>query len=732
MSVIQYIFILSLLLLKEVNLLAQNPLADSVRSILKQTQQLINADKLDDAKRYASNAWELANTEGFGWGIGEAQLQMGQVYRYSDKEDSAILYFKQAVETFEKYNLPERQARALCLQARLVQSKRRYEEAAELHFKVLNIYNKNLSTEEAAKNLDIKATTLERMAVLMTNQKQYDQAETYALEAYHLFEKFGDKGLWEMCCAAVGNVYYRTKQYDKATIYYQKAVDLCIETGRKAGRPLNNLAMVQDKAERYDEAIATYWKAIEQYNINPLYAERVLTAQTFSNIGSVYHDKGDFDQAKAFILRGIDSLKNLNSTANLTDVYEELVTVLSKKGDFVTALSYQKRIAHLQDSLFFKRRQTELLELQTKFDSEKKNKEIQLLNQEKTLLHQDKIVRDLQLQRQTLDLLNQRLLTEKNEQVLEVLRQSKVLQEVQLAKTQTAFDIEKQEKAAQTALLKMAEQDRQMQLNATADARTKIGILGGVLAGFLALGIALWQIFRQRQKAAMARAQIEKIQIEQYNREALQEIEKKLLRSQMNPHFMFNVLNSINRYVLENDSVQASAYLTKFSRLMRLVLENSRSEKVTLENELAALSFYIELEALRFKDKISYSLSVDPSVDKRFIRIPPLMIQPYVENAIWHGLMHRDLGGKIEITVKQTTENLLEVEITDNGIGRDAALALKSKSATDKKSFGMQITSERLALVNTLYNTQSIIEVKDLKDTEGVASGTKVILKIPC
>lgn len=722
---LRYISILILLLLRGGSLSAQTPSEDSIRSILKQAQQLIKEDKLNDAKRLTSNAWELANTEGFGWGIGEAQLQMGQVYRYSDKVDSAILFFKQAVATFEKYYFPESQARALCLQARLVQSKRQYEEATDLHFKVLYIYNKNFSTEEANKNLDIKATTLERMAVLMTNQKQYDQAETYALEAYHLFEKFGDKALWEMSCAAVGNVYYRTKQYDKATIYYQKAVDLCIQTGRNAGRPLNNLAMVQDKAKHYDEAIATCWKAIEQYKINPLHAERVLIAQTLSNIGSIYHDKGNLNQAKAFLLRGIDSLNNLNSSANMTDIYEELVAVLTKQGDFATALSYQKGIAHLQDSLFFKRRQTELLELQTKFDSEKKNKEIQLL-------HQDKIVRDLQLKQQTLDLVNQRLLTEKNEQVLEVLRQSKVLQEAQLTQTQTAFDIEKQEKKAQSTLLKIAEQDRQMQLSATADAHTKIGILGGVSVAFLTLSIALWQIFRQRQKAAMARAEIEKIQIEQYTREALQESEKKLLRAQMNPHFMFNVLNSINRYVLENDSVQASVYLNKFSRLMRLVLENSRSEKITLENELAALSLYIELEALRFKDKISYSLYVDPSVDKRFIRIPPLMIQPYVENAIWHGLMHRDEGGKIEITVNQTDENLLEVKIMDNGIGRDAALALKSKSATDKKSFGMQITSERLALVNTLYNTQSIIEVKDLKNTEGGALGTKVILKIPC
>ncbi len=721
----RYIYILLLLLLRGGNIFAQSPSTDSVRSLLKHAQHFLNENKFDDAKRFASNALTWANSEKFGWGMGEAQNQIGHIYRHCDNSDSAISYFKQAAQTFENYNFPINQARALSWQARLVQAKRLYEEAAELHFKILKIYNEKLSPQEALKNLDIKATALERMGVILSNQKQYDQAETYVLEAYQLFEKFGDKGLWEMCATAVGNNYYWKKQYDKATIYYQKAVDLCGEMGRTSGRALNNLAMVQNKAKRYDEAIANYLKAIKQYNVNPGFTERVLIAQTYSNIGSVYNEKGELDQAKAFILRGIDTLKILNSSAGLSESYDELVKVLSKKGDFAAALDYQKRIAALQDSLFIKRRQSELLEWQTKFDSEKKNKEIQLLNQ-------DKIVRDLYMQRQNLDLINQRLLTEKNKQTLEVLRQAQALQEAQLARTQAAFDIEKQEKLAQTALLDVAGRDRLIQITATTEARTKIGILGGILVFIIALGLALWQILSHRQKADMAQAQVEKIQLQQQTQQALQESEMKLLRSQMNPHFMFNVLNSINRYVLENDSAQASAYLTKFSRLMRLVLENSRSEKVTLENELAALSLYIELEALRFKDKISYSLSVDPSVDKRFIRLPPLMIQPYVENAIWHGLMHRDEGGKIEITVKQSDSNLLEVEITDNGIGRDAAMALKSKSATDKKSFGMQITSERLALVNTLYDTQTKIEITDLKNAEGCILGTKVLLKIPC
>jgi tetratricopeptide (TPR) repeat protein len=714
---------------------AQTLPQDPLQAQLQRTRELIDTKKYSDAQMHISKILLTAYSQGNGWCIGEAQYQLGQINQFIGQTDSAIILYDQSATSFELYNFPERQARTLSTQARLIQGKRQYVEATERHFKVLKIYNEKLTPAQAEKNLDIKASTLERMAVLMTNQKQYDQAEAYALEAYQLFEKFGDKGLLEICCTAVGNVYFWKNEYDKAGLYYQKAVDICAEIGRKSGRPLNNLAIVQSKAKHYDEAIATYNKAIEEYqatpfdrekySTNPLITERVLIAQTYSNIGSTYHYKGDLDNAKKYIMRGLDSLKVLNSTAGLSEMYDELVTVLSKKGDFALALDYQKRIKVLQDSAFYNRRQTELLELQTRFDSEKKNKEILLLNQ-------DKKVRDLQLERQTLDLINQRLLTEKNMKNIEILKQAKALQEAQLARTEAAFDIEKQEKLAQKALLDVATRDRLLQKNAVDEARTKLWILGGILTIIMAFGAALWQIFRQRQKAEIARAEVEKMQIEQKNKEAFQEMEMKLLRSQMNPHFMFNVLNSINRYVLENDSVQASTYLTKFSRLMRLVLENSRSEKVTLENELAALSLYIELETLRFKDKISYSLTVDPSVDKRFTRLPPLMIQPYVENAIWHGLMHREDGGRIDIHLSHPTENQLEVEIVDNGIGRKAAIALKSKSATDKKSFGMQITSERLALVNTLYNTDTSIQISDLEDKNGNSLGTKVTLRIPC
>ncbi len=209
------------------------------------------------------------------------------------------------------------------------------------------------------------------------------------------------------------------------------------------------------------------------------------------------------------------------------------------------------------------------------------------------------------------------------------------------------------------------------------------------------------------------------------------ETEMTALRAQMNPHFIFNCLNSIKLYTLENDSETASDYLTKFSQLIRLVLENSRSEKVTLEKELETLTLYIEMEAMRFKRKVQYRISVDADIDAAYIEIPPLLIQPYVENAIWHGLMHKKEGGIIHLNVSMASEHLLRIEIKDDGVGRAAAQDYKSKSVTRQKSFGMKMTSERIGMINHVYHTNTEVNIIDEYDAMNEPCGTRVIIEIP-
>ncbi|MES2777967.1 MAG: histidine kinase [Bacteroidota bacterium] len=220
-------------------------------------------------------------------------------------------------------------------------------------------------------------------------------------------------------------------------------------------------------------------------------------------------------------------------------------------------------------------------------------------------------------------------------------------------------------------------------------------------------------------------------QVQSAFEQKIAETEMTALRAQMNPHFIFNCLNSIKLYTLENNSTAAAEYLTKFSQLIRLVLENSRTEKITLQKELETLQLYIDLEAMRFKEKVKYQINVSPGIDQQYTELPPLLIQPYVENAIWHGLMQKKEGGDIVVDITQPTESSLLVEITDDGVGREQAALYKSKSATKQKSFGLKMTSERIEMINHVYDINATVNVVDLKDGFNNACGTKVIIKIP-
>jgi len=229
---------------------------------------------------------------------------------------------------------------------------------------------------------------------------------------------------------------------------------------------------------------------------------------------------------------------------------------------------------------------------------------------------------------------------------------------------------------------------------------------------------------RQIRKKEKLKTQFEK---------KLASVEMTALLAQMNPHFLFNSLNSIDSYIIKNESGKASEYLNNFARLMRLILQNSRSNYTSLKDEVELLDLYLQMESLRFKDKFQYEINVADNLNTASIVIPPMLIQPYVENAIWHGLMHinNDKPGKVDIKIKEN-ENKLICIIQDNGIGRDKAAAIKAqKPGNHKRSMGMQITKDRIDLINKLYNTNTSVKIIDLKDDAGNPLGTRVELVIP-
>lgn len=237
-----------------------------------------------------------------------------------------------------------------------------------------------------------------------------------------------------------------------------------------------------------------------------------------------------------------------------------------------------------------------------------------------------------------------------------------------------------------------------------------------MLVNFLSVGLMVvfgssWLIYNSARKRRIAN----------------QVLALKSLRSQMNPHFIFNALNSVNNYISKNDERSANKYLSDFSKLMRTVMENSQHEFISLSTELNILQLYLSLEHSRFKEKFDYELNVSEDIRPDQIEIPPMLIQPYIENAVWHGLRYKEEKGFLKVAIS-TSGAILKVTIEDDGIGRKKSQEIKTINQKDKVSTGLKNTESRLKIINELYRTKMKVEIEDLYKEK--QSGTRVTIYI--
>ena len=215
------------------------------------------------------------------------------------------------------------------------------------------------------------------------------------------------------------------------------------------------------------------------------------------------------------------------------------------------------------------------------------------------------------------------------------------------------------------------------------------------------------------------------------------QLQHKALRAQMNPHFMFNVLNAIQKFINEGSVLEANTYLTKFADLMRDSLNNSDAEVITLENEIEFLENYLNLnQKMRFNGKMKYEIIIDDEIEQDIFGVPSMIIQPYVENALEHGIKALK-NGVVKIEFAMYDDNNLVCTIEDNGIGREKAAVIKEKLSksnlkTKHRSMGTQITNERLKILHNRSEIIDFVQIIDLKDEySGAAKGTRVKVIIP-
>jgi len=208
-------------------------------------------------------------------------------------------------------------------------------------------------------------------------------------------------------------------------------------------------------------------------------------------------------------------------------------------------------------------------------------------------------------------------------------------------------------------------------------------------------------------------------------------LEQTMLRSQMNPHFLFNSLNSIKLYIINNEKKNAVHYLNKFSKLVRKILEASSLKEIPLAEELETVELYMTIENIRFSNEIQFKIIIDEGIDPHIVKIPSLILQPFLENALWHGLSSKDGDKSILLHLSRGKKGYIDISITDNGVGREVAAKLKESKVLKRKSVGIKITKERLANFSKDFQNTFQLEIVDLFNAKGAASGTEVILHIP-
>ncbi|MBS1586162.1 MAG: histidine kinase [Bacteroidetes bacterium] len=542
-------------------------------------------------------------------------------------------------------------------------------------------------------------------------QHSYRRSIEYFSRCLRIYREMGDSIRAEGVLDNIGSNYAALREDEKALESYNMALHIAKQTANKSaeGQICLNMGDVYKKAGMHDSALQVYNEARSAYR--SLKDEKGYSNALLS-ILQLYHDLHENDECIKLSKKIVGIAKRLND--HYTEAMSEAIAgvsyvALARRGarntlkqantHLLASRAAVTKVSDLSSMVGIYRLLTEAYEKQGKYRDA-------LTMQQKYISLSDSLnntERDKEFTRR--DLMYE--FGKKEDSIKNVTKLAN-LQVASLKKEQEVLKLKQRQGTLYTVIAAIA----------------------------LLLGSSVF-LSRNRAQQLKVKAELEKERTKKKIRETEYEAKMKdvtfsALRAQMNPHFIFNCLNSIKLYTEQNNTAAASAYLTKFARLIRSTLDNARAEQTTLASEIEMLKLYLEMEAMRFKEKLHYEIIVAEGIDTDFVEIPPLLIQPFVENALWHGIMPKPEGGEVRITIAQSElRDSLLISVTDDGIGREKAMAMKPATSGDHKSYGIKVSAERLALINEKYKTKAEINITDLRDEQGQASGTSVDIKIP-
>lgn len=596
--------------------------------------------------------------------------QLDSVLRPKRSDTVFMRYFNQA-SAAKKYYVGQAYA--------LNQMGRKYRDISQ-YSKAIPLHKLALKAAEQANNLEFRIYSLNMLGVVYRRSDAIKIALDYHQEALDLAatEKnpsIGIKRSINVSLNSIGNLYQTLRQYDIAMAQFNKSLELEKELNNKLGIAINyqNIGECLESKGLLAEALNHYRTSLD-YNNEINNDKGIIICK--NSIAQVYIKQNKAKEALDILETNLLAAEDLGDMYIVTSVNLNIGWAFMELKEYNSSGEYLNRGLELAKKYhlpsFISLAYTSLSQLATYKE-----------NFKSALLYYQKA-----------ESLNVAINSEINRKYIYDL----------IIKYETAKQNNQIANLANENVL----------INLRLKRKTNTLIIGALIMALLTF--LLYILYRQKELK---------------NEKQILTLEQSMLRSQMNPHFLFNSLNSIKLYIINNDKKNAVHYLNKFSKLVRKILEASSLKEISLFDELETIELYMNIENIRFSNEIQFTTRVDEPINPHNVKIPSLILQPFLENALWHGLSTKEGEKKIELRVSRENDNYINITITDNGIGRKASERLKKNKVLKRKSIGIDITKERLANFSKDLEHNFQVEIVDLYNSEKESTGTRVILHIP-
>ena len=558
-----------------------------------------------------------------------------------------------------------------------------------LHYRKKSAYpqalkhlNEALTICENNNFIDAQLVSLNNLGIVYRKQDDIINALYYYKSVTSLAKKIKRKTLNNKISISIaknslGNIYASLKQYELAIKQFKKAIVIQKSNKNLKGLAINyqNIGKAYESLNLFDEALDNYQKSLK---INVKNNSAIGKVICNNSIASLAIKKGNYNQALYVLKRIYPTAKTLKNKYYVSETLSNLGWAQLKLKNFKEADKNLNEALKLTTNLNNKLLRVDILHHISELFEQKKDLE-------KSYFYFKKAI---ELEKKTIGKKNNiyisNLISEQDTQIknndFKELQNETKIKSLQLTRNRNILII--------------------------------------TLVTIALLSVVLYSIYKQHLLK---------------NDQKIILLEQQALQAQMNPHFVFNALNSIKHYIINNEQKNAVYYLNKFSKLIRNILEVSKVKEVSLKEELNTMSLYMSIENIRFDNSISYIEKISSDLNTDTIKLPPLVLQPFLENSIWHGLSSKEGKKEIILSTKKISEELIEINIIDNGIGRKEALKInmnKSKSLK-RNSVGITLTKERLTTFSNEFSNEFYLKYYDLKDAEGNPIGTKVTIQIP-